>query len=93
MMRAAADHPRGRLTREILIAVRLLSRGRHTIADLAASLELDRRAAYRLLNALQGAGLRIERHREGRCVYLRLARAEVEDWLWRRPVHGTRRAA
>lgn len=80
------DHPRGRLTRELLLALRLLSRGRHLIADLADETGLQRRAAYRLLDALRASGLRVERHREERCAYLRLTRAEVADWLWLRPV-------
>lgn len=85
------DHPRGRLTREILLGVRLLARGRHLVADLADELGVERRSAYRLLAALGGAGLRIERHREGRQVYLRLSRSEVSAWLWHRPIPRARR--
>jgi DNA-binding IclR family transcriptional regulator len=82
---------RGRLTRELLLAIRLLSRGRHLVADLAEATGLERRAAYRLLAALRDVGLRVERHREGPRVYLRLPRVEVSDWLWVRPIDAVRR--
>lgn len=89
--RAALAAPVGspgrlRLHHQILTALRLLVRGRNGAQDWADACGLDRRTAYRLLRALEASGLRIEHQREGRRVYLVARRAEVEDWLWARPI-------
>jgi DNA-binding transcriptional ArsR family regulator len=76
---------RGRQLGDVLAAVRLLARGRWLVDDLATHLGITRRTTYRLLSAMRDQGLAVDRQREGRYVYLRLGRQEVEDWLWRRP--------
>jgi hypothetical protein len=63
---------------EALTTLRLLRTGRWMVGDLAEELRHTRRTAYRLLAAIERAGIRLERHREGRCVYYRVRRAELE---------------
>ncbi len=81
---------RGRAGQDLLIAIRLLARGRHQVEDLAAALGLGRRSAYRLLSSLAALGLTVERQKEGRDVFLRLRRSELEEWMFARPIPRVR---
>lgn len=67
---------------DALLCVRLLSRGRWQVEDVAAQLGVTRRTVYRLLDALERADLPVRRDKEGRCVYLRVRREDVEAWLY-----------
>ncbi|MFN7132395.1 MAG: hypothetical protein ACK4N5_09940 [Myxococcales bacterium] len=69
---------RAEMVTDALVTLRLLLVGRWLIADLAAAIGHQRRTAYRLLAAIERAGIRVERQKEGREVYLRVRREDVE---------------
>jgi hypothetical protein len=62
-----ATHPsthRGRLLVEAISALRVLRRGRWTVAELSDELGIHWRAGYRLLASLRAAGVTVEVSRE-----------------------------
>ncbi len=72
---------RGDMLAESLTALRLLRTGRWLVEELAAELGYTRRTTYRLLAAVERAGVSLERHREGPCVYYRVRRGVLERAL------------
>lgn len=72
---------RAELLVDALRALRVLRTGRWLVGELAEELGHGRRTTYRLLAAIERAGVPIERHREGRCVYYRVRRAALERAL------------
>lgn len=69
---------RAEMVTESIRAIKALRAGRWAIEDLAAELEVGRRTAYRLLAAIERAGIPVARAREGKTVYLRITRASVK---------------
>lgn len=58
-----------------------VGRGPYRAEELGDELGMTRRTAYRLLEALQRAGVELDRSPEGRVVYWRLRRESVERAL------------
>jgi DNA-binding transcriptional ArsR family regulator len=83
--RSVAASGRGIVLASVLRAIRLLHAGRWTITELGTELGRGRRTAYRVVKVLEAQGLRIERNKEGREVYYRIAREEMERWLTSAP--------
>lgn len=77
MTNPAGTAKRGEMVTESLRALQLMRAGRWLIDDLAEELGMTRRTAYRMLDALERTGIRIERQREGKFVYHRVTRAEL----------------
>lgn len=77
----SAAGPRGA---GLTLAFRLLRRlqaGRWTMSELGASLGRGKRTAYRLIEVLEGQGLRIDRKPDGREVLYEVSPEEVVRWL------------
>ncbi|MBI3182073.1 MAG: helix-turn-helix transcriptional regulator [Myxococcales bacterium] len=72
---------RGHALTVALRALRLLRTGRWRVEELAAELCEHQRTVYRLLRALERAGIRVEAQREGQEVYHRVRRETLEAAL------------
>lgn len=72
---------RGNGVRETLLALRALVAKRWTTAELAKELGQSVRTAQRLVGGVEAAGVPVGQEREGRNVYYRISREDLEDAL------------
>ena len=72
---------RGRILTEALAALVALSRRHLTYLDLAAALGVPWRTGYRIMRAIEAAGIGIERHRRGREVTYHVRPASLRRLL------------
>ena len=72
---------RGDMLAVVLAMLRELRTGRVLVADLADLLGRKRRTVYRMLLAIERAGVPLERHREGPRVFYRVRREALERAL------------
>lgn len=77
----APRYQRERLLIQALRAIVILRAGRWTMMDLAGELGVERRTAYRIVDALRRAGVSVEISRESVQAYYRISAAEMRRVL------------